>query len=298
MNFNTVQVDGSGQDGMFVWWEPGRIRVADLTDALTQMGYSHLLPKATTAQAALRETLSGFIEAAKIKVRGSPVVISPLREDIRGFEAVRQDRGDTENIHDFVISVVEEQGEVKIAKHNSQYVPQADLIKDQLEEKMTEVFHSQLEWYPTSMATSCLSRVMMAMRAVVCRKAGGIYFLPESAGQKFLPLADAIDAAPGELSVTATVFPLRPGERSYRLVLESIRNEVKAGLFEIETALSELGGKQRENGKASRLTALDGMKAKLTVYEDLLGVTMQDMHDAVEKVKTAVAARDVIDLCV
>jgi hypothetical protein len=35
----------------------------------------------------------------------------------------------------------------------------------------------------------------------------------------------------------------------------------------------------------------------LTQYESLLGVTMQDMHDAVEKVKSAVAARNVLDMC-
>lgn len=299
MSLNTFRVDGSGQDGMFVWWEPGRIKVGDLLNALTAAGYPHLMPKTSTVAAALRETLSGFIEAAKIKVRGSPVVINPLREDIKGFEAVRQDRGDTENFHDFVISVVEQNGEVKIAKHNSQYVPQADLIKDQLEEKMTEVFQAQLDWIPTPMATSTLARVIQAMGGIVCRRAGGIYFLPEKSAGVFGQLADAVDAAEGGLSVTITVFPLNPGERSYRLVLESIRKEVADGLTEIEQALLGLGDrKQREDGKANRLNALDAMKAKLTQYESLLGVTMQDMHDAVEKVKAAVAARNVMDLCV
>jgi hypothetical protein len=298
MSVQKVRVDGSGQDGMFVWWEPGRIKVSDLRDALTAAGYLHLMPKSSTVASALRETLNGFIEAAKIKVRGSPVVISPLREDIKGFEAVRQDRGDTENFHDFVISVVEDNGAVKIAKHNPQYVPQADIIKDQLEEKMTEVFQAQLDWIPTSMATSTLARVVQAMGGIVCRRAGGIYFLPEKSAGVFGQLADAMDAADGELSVTITVFPLNPGERSYRLVLESIRKEVNEGLVEIESALADLGDrKQRSDGQTNRLNALDAMKAKLTQYESLLGVTMQDMHDAVEKVKSAVAARNVLDMC-
>jgi hypothetical protein len=299
MSVKTVQVDGSGQDGMFVWWEPGRIKVGDLLGALTAAGYPHLMPKTSTVASALRETLNGFIEAAKIKVRGSPVVINPLREDIKGFEAVRQDRGDTENVHDFVISVVEQNGEVKIAKHNPQYVPQAEIIKDQLEEKMTEVFQAQLHWIPTSMATSTLARVILAMGGIVCRRAGGIYFLPERSASVFGQLADAVDSAEGELSVTTTVFPLNPGERSYRLVLESIRKEVADGLSEIEQVMFGLGDrKQREDHQASRMNALDGMKAKLTQYESLLGVTMQDMHDAVEKVKAAVAARNVMDMCV
>jgi hypothetical protein len=298
MSFKTIRVDGSGQDGMFVWFEPGMIQVQALNDALTAAGYSHLMPKTSTIPAALRETLSGFIEAAKIKVRGSPVSINPLREDIKGFEAVKQDRGDTENLHDFVISIVEEKGEVKIAKYNPQYVPQAAIIKDQLEAKMTEVFQAQLDWIPTSMATSTLARVVLAMGGTLCRKSGGVYFLPEAAAGKFEPLADAVDGSDGKLEVTITKFPLKPGERSYRLVLESIRKEVNEGLVEIESALADLGDrKQRSDGQTNRLNALDAMKAKLTQYESLLGVTMQDMHDAVEKVKSAVAARNVLDMC-
>lgn len=299
MSINTMAVDGSGQDGMFVWFEPGPIKVADLRQAMTDAGVGHLMPKASTIPAALRETLGAFIESAKIKIRGKPVVLNPLREDVKGVEAVRQERGDTENFHDFVISIVEENGEVKIAKHNPTHLPQVSLIKDQIEAKMTEVFQAQMNWVPTSMATSAIARAVLGMGGVLCKRSGGIYFLPEGAAGRFLPLADAIDSAEGPLEVTVTVFPLRPGERSYKLVLNSIRQEVADGLTEIETALAELGdSKQRANGRENRLAALDQMKAKLTQYEGLLGVTMQDMHAAVEKVKEAVAARDVIDLCV
>lgn len=299
MSFQMVRVDGSGQDGMFVWFEPGPIRVDDLRGALTAAGCVQLMPKASTIPSALRETLSGFIEAARIKVRGSPVQINPLREDIKGFEAVKQNRGDTENFHDFVISIVEDKGQVKIAKYNPQHVPQAAIIRDQLEAKMTEVFQAQLDWIPTSMATSTLARTVLALGGTLCRRTGGVYFLPEHSATKFEPLADAVDAAAGKLEVTITKFPLKPGERSYKLVLESIRGEIASGLIEIEQALADLGDrKPRSDGQASRLNALDAMKAKLTQYESLLGVTMQDMHDAVEKVKAAVAARNVIDLCV
>lgn len=300
MNAKVVQVDGSGEDGVWVWWEPGRVKVQALKDGLTQAGYSNLLPKASTVSSALRETLAGFIDAAKIKVRGSPVSINPLRDDVRGFEAVRQDRGDTENIHDFVMSVVlDDKDQVRIAKHNPQYVPQAEIVKDQLELKMTEVFQSQLDWYPTAMVSGCISRLLSALGGVLCRRTGGVYFLPEVAAKKFEPLADMLDAAEGELSVTITKFALRPGERSYDLVLTSLRQEVSDALVEIEEGLAELGtSKPRSNGQATRLATLDALNAKVSRYESLLGVAMQDMHDAVEKVKGAVAARNVMEMCV
>lgn len=299
MNFQTVTVDGSGQDGMFVWWEPGKMRVADLEAALNAAGYGHLLPKASTVPAALKETLARFIEKAKIKVRGNPVDINPLREDIRGFEAVKQDRGDTENIHDFVMSIVlDDNSQVRIAKHNSQYVPQADIIKDQLEQAMTGMFQEQLDWYPTSMVSGCLSRVIACMGGVLCRKAGGVYFLPEGAAEKFEPLAEAVDKSDGQLSVVITKFPLKPGERSYKLVLESIRKEISDALIEVEEGLRQLGSaKQRSNGQATRLSTLDALKEKVSQYEALLGVTMKDMHDAVGKVKAAVSAHNALEMC-
>ena len=300
MTFKTVSVDGSGQDGAFVWWEPGKMRVKELKEALDSTGHSSLLPKTSTVPAALKETLSRFIAQAKIKVRGNPVDINPLREDVRGFEAVKQDRGDTENIHDFVMSIVlDDSGQVRIAKHNSQYVPQADIIKDQLEQAMTGMFHESLDWYPTAMVSACLTRVIEAMGGVLCRQAGGVYFLPESAANRFEPLAAVADKAEGNLSVVITKFPLKAGERSYKLVLESIRQEISNALIEVEEGLRQLGStKQRSNGQATRFATLDALKAKVTQYEGLLGVTMKDMHDAVAKVKSAVAAHNAMEMCV
>jgi hypothetical protein len=285
---------------MFVWWEPGPMLVEDLRSALGVAQCVHLMPKSSTVPAALKETLSAFIEAAKIKVRGSPVDINPLREDIKGFEAVKQDRGDDQNFHDFVMSVIldEATNTVKIAKHNPQYVPQADLIKDQLEAKMTEVFHERLDWMPTSMVSGCLARVISHLGGILCRRAGGVYFLPDDAAGRFMPLADALDGSGGGMSVTITKFNLKPGERSYELVLKSLRKEVNEALADIEEGLKELGGKPKANGQATRMNTLDALKVKVTKYEALLGVTMQDTHEAVEKVKAAVAARNVMEMCV
>ena len=299
MNFKTVKVDGSGQDGMFVWWEPGPMAVTDLASALSGVGCGHLMPKSSTVPAALKETLAGFIQSVGIKERGSPIDINPLREDVRGFEAVKEERGDTENSHEHIISVVlDSNDQVKIAKHNSLVLPQVDIIKAQLEAKMTEVFNQQVNYLPTSMVSGCLSRVVEHLGGVLCRKAGGIYFLPERGAQRFEPLAKAIDDSPGGVSIVVTRFTLNPSERSYKLVLSSIRKEVSDALLELEEGLAGLGdSKPRANGQATRMNTLDSLKSKVTQYEDLLGVTMQDMHDAVEKVKAAVAARNVMDMC-
>jgi hypothetical protein len=300
MSARVIEVDGSGEDGAMIWWDPGQLPVAGLKEALEEIKMGGLLPKASTVPAALRETLSGFIEAAKVKVRGKPVTINQLAEDVKGFEAVRQDRGSVENYHDFVMSIVldEPTQSVKIAKYNEQHVPQIGAIQEKLEAKMTEIFRGHLDHYPTSMVSSCLARVISRLGGVLCRKSGGVYFLPESSAQTFEPLADKIDTL-GGVAITITKFPLRPGERSYELVVKSLREEISTALVEIEEGLKELGTKkQRANGEATRLEMLVALKAKVTRYEALLGVAMTDIHEAVDKVKQAVAAHNAMEACV
>jgi hypothetical protein len=300
MSAKRIEVDGSGEDGAMSWWDPGRLPVQGLTEALGKVGLGGLLPKASTVPAALKETLDGFITAANVKVRGKPVTINQLAEDVKGFEAVRQDRGAVENYHDFVMSIVldETTQEVKIAKHNEQHVPQVSIVKAQIEAKMTEVFREQLDYYPTTMVSGCLARVISSLGGVLCRKSGGVYFLPESSAQVFETLADEIDTL-GDVAITITKFPLRPGERSYALIVKSLREEISAALIEIEEGLRDLGGKkQRANGEATRLETLVQLKAKVTRYEALLGVALTDVHAAVDKVKEAVAAHNALAACV
>lgn len=300
MSARTIKVDGSGEDGCMVWWDPARLPVSGLKDALDSVGLTNLLPKASTVPAALRETLSSFIEAANVKVRGKPIAINPLAEDVKGFEAVRQDRGSVENVHDFVMSVVldETTQRVQIAKHNPQYLPQVSAIQAKLEDKMTEVFRDHLDFYPTTMVSGCLSRVVQALGGVLCRRAGGVYFLPEASLQRFEPLANSIDKL-GSVAITITKFQLRPGERSYELVVKSIRDEVSDALIEIEEGLKELGTKkQRSDGEATRLATLAALRAKVTKYETLLGVALTDCHTAVQSVEQAVAAHNVMAACV
>lgn len=301
MTERTVRVDGSGQDGLFVWWEPGPMRVESLRQALTDANCSHLLPKASTVPAALKTTLAGYIESAKIKERGSPIALEPLRDDVRGFEAVKVQRGDVNNDHCHVMSIVLDSitNRVEIVRFDPDALPHLSVIKDQIEDKMTEVFHEQMDYFPTAMVSGCLSRAISHMGGILVRRAGGIYFLPDGASGRFEPLARALDGSGGGVSVTITRFDLKPGDRSYRLVLDSLRQEVSEALLEIEQGLAELGSsKPRANGQATRLSTLDALNAKVTEYEALLGVTMQDMHSAVEQVRAAVAARNVMEMCV
>lgn len=291
-------VDGSGKDGMWVWWEPGKIRVNDLTQALITAGLPALAPQNPAEAWALREVLSTFVESTGLRQRGSPVVINPLSEDVNGFEAVRQDRGQDKNRHDFIMSIVEDHGLIRVADYSTQFLPTMPTVRSHVEAAMGQQYREQLEWHPTTVATNCIARVIKALNGTKCRQAGSIFFLPPTASQQFGDMADVIDAAEGDLSITLTVFPLKPGERSYRLVMESLTKEAADTLKEIDEAMANLGEHgMRADGQKSRLETLDSLLQKISDYEDLLGVTLSGMSDAVKQTRDAVTVCRVMGVC-
>ena len=227
------------------------INITDLYNALFNANIGQLLPKASTIPAALKETLSGFLEAANIRVRGLPIAINPLASDVKGVEAVQRNPGQTSNQFTHVMSIVlnEQTNRVQIVSHNPVFftLPNPTAVED----RMTSVYQQQLDWYPTPMVSSCLSRVIAHLGGVLCRKTGGVYYLPEMALNRFEPLANALESGQGDLAITITKFTLNPGERSYRLVAQSIRREVEEVLLTAPgvAEVSVVGGPDPEWGE-------------------------------------------------
>ena len=294
MSAATVGFDGSGLDGAFAWWEPGQMRVAELRDALDKAGLPNLLPKASTVPAAMKETLSGFITAANLKVRGLPIVINPLANEVKGCEAVQRKPGQQVNEFAHIMSIVldETTDRLSIASYNPAFFSMPN--QRAVEDKMTDVYRTQLDWYPTPMVSSCLARVIEHLGGLLCRKTGGVYYIPEATMPRFEALADSMDASEGDLSITITKFPLIPGERSYRLLAQSMEREVNEAVVAVEEALKSIG-KQRANGKESRTEMLTGLLAKVKNYGDILGLPMTHLLDAIAKCQQAVDAHAAIE---
>jgi hypothetical protein len=287
----TTEVDLS--EDAFTWWDSTDLRVDDLHNALSAVSMGNLAPKASTVNHALTETLSGFISAAGIKVRGCPIKITPLRLDVKGVEAVRLTRGETSNEHEHVMSIaLDKDDHVRVAKFNSDFVPQVAAIQAKLEEKMTEVFRSQMDYYPAHMVSTCISRVVASFGGVLAKASGGVYFLPSTVTPKFEEFAGKLS-----MGITINKFAIKPGTTSYSCVVKAIRKEIQDALLEIEEGMKDLGGSMRTNGMQSRLKRLDELKAKVKAYEAILGMAMTDLTDAVDKVSDAVSAFNAMAVC-
>lgn len=302
MTPQSIQLDGSGKDGLIITWEPGQLLVTDAQNAFKAANAEALLPKSSTKPGAVRTAFSALLDALNIKVRGMPIQITPLREDLIGYEARRVLKGDVENDPEFVMSVVLEEdsngARIKVAKHCPIILPQIGILQSQIEDRLTKVYEEELQYYPVSMISSALQRLVMHLGGISLRKAGGTYYLPGAAVNVFNMVADALESPTGKLRINTCCFPIVPSERSYRWVLESLQAEVSGDLAEIEEDLKDLGGrKQRANGMESRLEHASKIDQKISQYESLLNVTLTDLHDAVQKVKTAVEAHNLMEIC-
>jgi hypothetical protein len=303
MNTVSLQVDGTGRDGMLVTWDSGQLPVSVVQDAFKAASAESVLPKSATRLYALRVAFGALVNALQIKTRGTPLQITALREDRIGFEARRIKKGDTENDPEFVMSVVlhehdDQSTAVRIAKFSSAIVPQLVVLRSQIEAKLAEVYHKELQYYPATVISTALQRLVMQLGGISLRQAGGAYFLPSDGMDAFNKVADALEQPGGKLRIHTVTFPLKPTERSFRWVLDSLRKEVAESLAEIEEELKDLGGsKQRANGKETRVDHASRIDRKVTAYENLLKVTLTDLHEAVTTVKNAVEAHNLMEVC-
>lgn len=294
-----LPTDGTGQDGLLITWEPGKLLTSVADPAFTEAGYGKLLPKASTKSAALRAAFGGLIDGFQMKVRGQPIAITALQATVTGFEACRVRKGKVDNEHEFLLSVVVQGDDVKIGRaEHSKLHPMFASNPEVIEGRLTEAYKQELDYYPVSMVTSALQRLVIAMNGISLRQAGGTYFLPGPRVDEFTDIIDKIDGTDGGLIVNTVSFPIAPNERSYRWVLNSLAREVAEDLTAIEEGLADLEGSgQRSDGKESRLSEASRIDSKISEYESLLGVTLQGLHDAVEKVKLAVNCHAVLGIC-
>jgi hypothetical protein len=184
-NDKQIAVDGSGNDGGMLYWEPEEMRIPDLTAALKKIELENLAPKHSVVGAALQDAFMTFIEKAKIKERGKPIKPFRLSAEVTGFDARQIVPGD-ENIDPvFVASVLlDTNGHVRIPKHNSAILPQLDNHKTQVEAVLQKVFDHRCTYYPTGMVSGWLfswrsnsKPLMPGMRISLTKTAGRGWFL-------------------------------------------------------------------------------------------------------------------------
>jgi len=291
--------DGSGRDFGLLFWDSSKATIASFQGALTPEGFGGLMPEAPSKRSALKEALGDFISAAGIRKRGEPINSHALSENVTGFEARRVVRGDEKNAYTFVISVVaDENDRVHICDWDVDELPTLSGNRSNAEYDLTQAYREKLLWLPTTVATGILNSVVEMAGGTPVKGKGGFWWVPAVSAAHLQPVFDRLECEEVGPKFTTVVFPLAPTESSYRSVVESLREEVRAALLEIEESLATLGEKrQRANGVATRLKRIEELQEKIARYEGILGTAMPELTDACQKVSDAVAAHVAMEFC-
>lgn len=294
-----MELDGTGNDGGMAFWNSSQVKVQTLRQALNDNGLGGLFPKETRIPWALKETLSQFVSHGKLKLKtyGNPIKFHPLKSDtVQGVEAVKMMRGKTKNAHEFLLSIVHQNGTIKIADYNPLLLPLQPNMITGLEVALGAMFDQHMEVMPTHMVSSCINRILGFLGGVLAKGDGGLWFVPGHAVDQFEKVGTAMMADGGGLRIVTLKFMLKPGESSYKMVLEAIQKEAADTVKEMSDGLAELAGsKLMERGINTRLRTLDELRAKVAMYEQLLGVALSDVHATLKTTEDAVNAHNVMN---
>jgi hypothetical protein len=299
MTTKEIEADGSGKDGAIVWWEPERLPIGDLTNALKAIGRESLLPKSSVAKSALREALAALVAKSGLRVRGNTPSYFPLAPEVVGWEARRLNRGSEQNQPEFILSVVADNGIITIPKYNPDLIPQLDAKKDKAESALQSVFDARSKVFPTEAVSACISRVIASLGGILVRQTGGVYFVPPHAIERYEEFCKQIDSASGSKPEMVNCrFALKPTERSFQAVLKAVKEQAVSRLAAVEEELAHLGSKkQRANGKETRLNEVLDVRAMLTQYQEILGVELKEYESMADAVASAISIHSALEFC-
>jgi len=284
-------------DGVF--WEPSECRINDICTALEAVSMEGLVPKTSVAKASLKAAFHKLLSRSPLAVRGNTPVIEPLASDVIGFEARKPNRGAEANAPDFCLSVrLKPDGTVEIPKFDAVNCPWLVGRQAQVEQVVTSQFQSEAQFYPTFMVSKLLGRVIASMGGILVRETGGNYFMPPDSLSQFEEFCNHLDQATPAPQVVLYKFDIKPTERSFKHVLQSVKREAEERLKEVEAGLEALvqdDKKQKPHGKKSRMKEVFAVQDLLERYEGILGVDLADMKAMADQVRGAVDAHSVME---
>lgn len=270
---NVVAVDEHvASAGAIVWWRlSGQLDFDTLKTAWVAAG---LDPKdlPTPCSNAVALTRAGN------ELRAKRCLIRPLGRD-QGFAVVYERvTGDHKELDHRVIAKV-----TLNAVGRPQVATGPDGTSDEVfdvRQRVHASFDAALAQLDTSDISAWLVKMMPRLDAVGLRDQGGVYFIPYG----------AVDEAARMVAVLRSVsnhvvnrVPAMRSEDAVAAILDAVTQEAQAAADNLAKDLEE--NKLGEIGFANRANKCSDMEAKISRYEDLLGMKLDTVRDRLENLR-------------
>lgn len=255
-----------GGGGMVFWQIDGDCNPEPIVQAAETAGLQER-PFLRTPLNALKASLEALSEKG--------VMVRPLAKK-DGYSQVRETVGDEENDYDSLatIKVVDEALELVHGDCD-------------LEAVRTE-YGKRLGHYSREAVAGYLGRVVLALGGTALRPGGAIYWIPETALDRFRICGEGVEAAGANKVYLLT---LEHDAELVRSVGDAIVAEVTAAADQIDREIDskELGDRAVKN----RIETAKALAGKVRDYENALQITLQPLVDRLLQIETACAILNV-----
>ena len=112
---------------------------------------------------------------------------------------------------------------------------------------------------------------------------GGTYWIPETSVEKWREVASCAERCSVNGRTKVTLFTTVMDDDSIKSVIMSLGEDIRKELEHIEKEVATKD--MKKNALNNRLKQSDELRSKVRSFETILGTTLQEMHDAVEKTK-------------
>jgi hypothetical protein len=245
------------------WSDRGRLHAA-----LTHLGYAAFVPEPRAEATVLKDALE--------EVLGGPrVLVRPLASR-DGFAVVREERGMVGNNYATLLIARVQQGQ------DPTFEPWT------LEANRVETaYRQQLGRIPATQLSNALVKLIDALGGTRLRPSGAVYWLPGHRLDEWTRIVQAAEQASQTRPNAVYVLRHRLDADAVRAVRDAVVHEVQleAQRLAEEITAGDLGGRALETRK-NQLLAL---REKVNLYEDMLNVGLNGLHQVLDRADQATA---------
>ena len=271
MNTNELSIGGS----VAVWKTSSTIRDL-LLKKMRDLGLSDVVPDPTTKHLALRNALRRSFGSERVKTlpgdANFAVINAVATSSSWEGESYLTVKGQASGL---VFSPEKSYGEDRRAQIESE-------------------FQSECQNIPATEVAKMMVKLAYRMGGVPAASgAGGCYWIPQKSMDAWKAAAKAVEASSVHGRTRVFMFTTAMDDEAIRAVVGSLEDNLAKELSDMETEIAS--GKLGKRALESRKVKSGEMRERIQEYEQMLGVTLKKLHDAIEHTKknsvmTALAA--------
>jgi len=249
--------------GAVTVWKSSSTNRDSLLKKMRNLALGDFVPEPTTRHLALRNALRSVFGVEKVKT-------------LPGFANF--------GIIDAVATSNSWSGQSSITIKSSALEGLIFSEKTDQQERIESLFKEEMRNIPSADISKMLVKLAYHLGGVPCASgAGGAYWIPKDSMEIWKSIGRSVEATSSTGRARLSMFTTAMDDEAIRAVVGSLEDNIAKELNDIESEVSS--GKLKKRALESRGKYIGELRDRICSYEDMLGITIKKLHDAVEHTK-------------